>query len=159
MENKLRNETKEKYKKTKIRNLDKNWLFGIDTSSVSLSQSHSETQKQHQNVTENIFIRQESSESEKEPRTVQPPRRTKVSLKYIQKPKKRGVSFSKRKKGVIKKLDELNVLTRAEIMLVIANESGRVYTYATDKLKVILIRQEDMIKELLDVSSEIVEEE
>ncbi|KAL6121517.1 hypothetical protein NUSPORA_01548 [Nucleospora cyclopteri] len=76
----------------------------------------------------------------------------KIKLEYINKKAKRGVTFSKRKKGIMKKAFELSVLTGADILLVVANENGHVYTYATNKLKPVLTRQETLIKDCLGTS-------
>ncbi len=69
----------------------------------------------------------------------------KISLEYINKKCKRSVTFSKRKKGIMKKAFELSILTGADVMVMIANETGHVYTYATPKLKPVLKAQEGMI--------------
>ena len=74
----------------------------------------------------------------------------KIKLEYISKKSKRSVTFSKRKKGIMKKAFELATLTNAEISIVIANENGNVYTYVTNKFKSLVSKQEEMIKECLN---------
>lgn len=74
----------------------------------------------------------------------------KVSLKYIESKSKRGVTFSKRKKGIMKKAYELNVLTGTQILLLVASESGHVYTFATPKLKPIISEHEHLIQQCLN---------
>ncbi|KII73242.1 Serum response factor [Thelohanellus kitauei] len=64
--------------------------------------------------------------------------RVKLDLGFIDDKTKRASCFCKRKNGLMKKAHELSVLTGTEVMLLIASETGRVYTFATDKLKPIL---------------------
>jgi pheromone receptor transcription factor len=73
----------------------------------------------------------------------------KIKLEYIPGKNKRSVTFSKRKKGIMKKGYELHVLTGTEILLLVASESGHVYTYATDKFKPIIVEHEDIIQKCL----------
>lgn len=77
----------------------------------------------------------------------------KVNLKYIESKSKRGVTFSKRKKGIMKKAFELNVLTGTQILLLVASESGHVYTFATPKLKPIVTEHEHLIQQCLNMPS------
>ncbi|ORE00342.1 SRFB [Hepatospora eriocheir] len=75
--------------------------------------------------------------------------RKKITLEYIQNKVKRSVTFSKRKKGLMKKAYELCVLTGAEVCLILANEAGHVYTYATPKFKPLLENKKGAIKTCL----------
>lgn len=50
---------------------------------------------------------------------------------YLQ--NRRSVSFSKRKKGLLKKANELHVLTGSDIVVMMVSESGSVYSYAVSK--------------------------
>ncbi|KAK6090339.1 hypothetical protein P3W45_000696 [Vairimorpha bombi] len=75
--------------------------------------------------------------------------RKKIKLEYISGKNKRNVTFSKRKKGIMKKAYELSVLTGSEILLLVASESGHVYTYATQKLKPIIRDHEHIIQKCL----------
>lgn len=74
----------------------------------------------------------------------------KIKLEYIRGKNKRSVTFSKRKKGIMKKAYELNILTGTEILLLVASESGHVYTFATDKLKPIILEHENIIQSCLN---------
>lgn len=74
----------------------------------------------------------------------------KIKLEYIHGKNKRSVTFSKRKKGIMKKAYELNILTGTEILLLVASESGHVYTFATDKLKPIILEHENIIQSCLN---------
>ncbi len=48
------------------------------------------------------------------------------------------ICFSKRKSGLMKKAYELSALTGTQVMLLVASETGHVYTFATKKLKPII---------------------
>ncbi|KAH9411076.1 putative SRF-type transcription factor [Ordospora pajunii] len=76
----------------------------------------------------------------------------KIKLEYIAGKNKRSVCFSKRKRGIMKKAYELNILTGTEILLLIASESGHVFTFATDKLKPIILEHENIIQSCLNKS-------
>jgi SRF-type transcription factor (DNA-binding and dimerisation domain) len=73
----------------------------------------------------------------------------KIRLEYITNKIKRSVSFSKRKKGIMKKAFELNVMTGSEMIIIIASETGHVYTYSTPKLKNVLKEQQKNIQDSL----------
>lgn len=74
----------------------------------------------------------------------------KMVLEYIEPKNKRSVTFSKRKKGILKKAYELNVLTGAQVLLLIANDTGHVYTFATPKLRPIISDHEYLIQQCLN---------
>lgn len=71
------------------------------------------------------------------------------NMKFIDDRCKRGVTFSKRKKGIMKKAYELNLLTGSQVLLLVCSESGHVYTFATTKLKPIICQYEHLIHECL----------
>lgn len=79
--------------------------------------------------------------------------RKKIKMAYIEGKNKRSVTFSKRKKGIMKKAYELNMLTRSQILLLVASESGHVYTFATPKLKPIISKHENLIQQCLNAPS------
>lgn len=60
------------------------------------------------------------------------------TLRYIVQTRKRRGTLSKRTKSIIKKAHELNMLTASQVLVLIADESGRVHTFATKKLESIL---------------------
>ena len=64
--------------------------------------------------------------------------RVKIETKFIKHKQRRYTTFSKRKSGLMKKAYELSTLTGAQVMLLVASETGHVYTYATDKFKPIM---------------------
>lgn len=56
-------------------------------------------------------------------------------MEYIGNKLRRYTTFSKRKTGIMKKAYELSTLTGTQVMLLVASETGHVYTYATKKLQ------------------------
>lgn len=59
----------------------------------------------------------------------------KIKIEYIGDKSKRNITFSKRKSGIMKKAYELSTLTGTQVLLLVASETGHVYTYATSKLQ------------------------
>nr|WDA53355.1 MADS-box protein 24 [Erycina pusilla] len=57
--------------------------------------------------------------------------RGKIEIKRIENNASRQVTFSKRRTGLIKKANELSVLTDAQIALIIYSPSGRLYKYSS----------------------------
>ncbi|KAM0676978.1 transcription factor of the MADS box [Binucleata daphniae] len=94
-------------------------------------------------------IDKDSTTSE-EDKKVKKTGRKKIIMEYIEGKNKRSVTFSKRKKGIMKKAYELNVLTGTQILLLVASESGHVYTFATPKLKPIISNHERLIQQCLN---------
>ncbi|KAI5173092.1 hypothetical protein NEFER03_2070 [Nematocida sp. LUAm3] len=76
--------------------------------------------------------------------------RKKIKMEFIKDKGRRGVTFSKRKKGIMKKAYELNVLTKCEILLIVSSETGHVYTFATPKLQPIIKQHENLIQQYLN---------
>ncbi|KAI5162055.1 hypothetical protein NEAUS03_1898 [Nematocida ausubeli] len=91
---------------------------------------------------------EDSAESDDDPSRVKG--RKKIRMDFIKDKGRRGVTFSKRKKGIMKKAYELNVLTKCEILLVVASETGHVYTFATPKLQPIIKQHENLIQQYLN---------
>ena len=61
--------------------------------------------------------------------------RVKIKMEFIENKIRRYTTFSKRKTGIMKKAYELSTLTGTQVMLLVASETGHVYTYATEKLQ------------------------
>lgn len=61
--------------------------------------------------------------------------RRKISIEYIDDKNRRQITFSKRKAGLMKKAYELTTLTGTQALLLVASETGHVYTFATPKLQ------------------------
>jgi hypothetical protein len=57
-----------------------------------------------------------------------------TKIKYIEDLKKRRITFSKRKGGISKKLEELSILCGCDVFLCVVSESGRVYNFVTPSL-------------------------
>lgn len=64
----------------------------------------------------------------------------------------RQVTFSKRKGGLLKKAYELSTLTGSQVLLVIASDTGHVYTFATDRLQPLITttRGKTMLQQCLN---------
>ena len=61
--------------------------------------------------------------------------RVKNKIEFIDNKLRRYTTFSKRKTGIMKKAYELSTLTGTQVMLLVASETGHVYTFATRKLQ------------------------
>eukprot|EP01100_Stratorugosa_tubuloviscum_P010021 TRINITY_DN424_c1_g1_i1.p1 TRINITY_DN424_c1_g1~~TRINITY_DN424_c1_g1_i1.p1 ORF type:complete len:122 (-),score=46.25 TRINITY_DN424_c1_g1_i1:396-761(-) len=68
--------------------------------------------------------------------------RRKISIEYIEDKSRRHITFSKRKAGIMKKAYELSTLTGTQVLLLIASETGHVYTFATPKLQPLITKPE-----------------
>eukprot|EP01114_Cavostelium_apophysatum_P011635 TRINITY_DN2598_c0_g1_i2.p1 TRINITY_DN2598_c0_g1~~TRINITY_DN2598_c0_g1_i2.p1 ORF type:complete len:416 (+),score=118.82 TRINITY_DN2598_c0_g1_i2:164-1411(+) len=68
--------------------------------------------------------------------------RRKINIEFIENKSRRHVTFSKRKAGLIKKAYELSTLTGTQVLLLVASETGNVYTFATPKLQPLITNPE-----------------
>jgi hypothetical protein len=68
--------------------------------------------------------------------------RRKIKIQFIEDKSRRQITFSKRKAGIMKKAYELTTLTGTQALLLIASETGHVYTFATSKLQPFVTHQE-----------------
>lgn len=68
--------------------------------------------------------------------------RRKINIEFIENKSRRHVTFSKRKSGLIKKAYELSTLTGTQVLLLVASETGNVYTFATPKLQPLITNPE-----------------
>ncbi|KAJ1416409.1 hypothetical protein SESBI_17367 [Sesbania bispinosa] len=66
--------------------------------------------------------------------------RQKIKIKKIDNVTARQVTFSKRRRGIFKKAEELSVLCDAEVGLVIFSATGKLYEYASSSMKGIITR-------------------
>eukprot|EP01087_Luapelamoeba_hula_P017430 TRINITY_DN5492_c0_g1_i1.p1 TRINITY_DN5492_c0_g1~~TRINITY_DN5492_c0_g1_i1.p1 ORF type:complete len:371 (+),score=71.98 TRINITY_DN5492_c0_g1_i1:252-1364(+) len=73
--------------------------------------------------------------------------RRRIEIKYIDNKSRRQVTFSRRKRGLMKKAYELTTLTGTQALVLIASETGHVYTFATPKLQPVVTLREG--KELI----------
>ncbi|KAI3770064.1 hypothetical protein L6452_01185 [Arctium lappa] len=60
--------------------------------------------------------------------------RGKISIRRIENPTSRQVTFSKRSNGLLKKAKELAILCDAEVGLVIFSSTGRLHEYASSSM-------------------------
>lgn len=80
--------------------------------------------------------------------------RRKITIEFIEDKSRRHITFSKRKAGIMKKVlhsrrvsltlqaYELSTLTGTQVMLLVASETGHVYTFATPKLQPLITKSE-----------------
>ncbi|KAL1536763.1 MADS-box protein SVP-like [Salvia divinorum] len=66
--------------------------------------------------------------------------REKIQIKKIDNVTARQVTFSKRRRGLFKKADELSVLCDADVALIIFSSTGKLFEYASSSMKEILGR-------------------
>jgi len=59
--------------------------------------------------------------------------RQKIEIKKIDNPTARQVTFSKRRRGLIKKAQELSTLCDAEIGLIIFSSTGKLFEYSSSR--------------------------
>jgi len=83
----------------------------------------------------------EDSEVEESPKEKRTGRR-KIKIEYIDDKSRRHITFSKRKAGIMKKAYELSTLTGTQVLLLVASETGHVYTFATTKLQPLITKTE-----------------
>eukprot|EP01105_Mastigella_eilhardi_P015617 TRINITY_DN3576_c0_g2_i2.p1 TRINITY_DN3576_c0_g2~~TRINITY_DN3576_c0_g2_i2.p1 ORF type:complete len:496 (+),score=119.61 TRINITY_DN3576_c0_g2_i2:105-1592(+) len=69
-------------------------------------------------------------------------KRRKINIEFIEDKSRRHITFSKRKAGIMKKAYELSTLTGTQVLLLVASETGHVYTFATPKLQPIISKPE-----------------
>ncbi|KAL0483878.1 srfB [Acrasis kona] len=68
--------------------------------------------------------------------------RRKINIEFIGDKSRRHITFSKRKAGIMKKAYELSTLTGTQVLLLVASETGHVYTFATPKLQPLITKTE-----------------
>jgi len=68
--------------------------------------------------------------------------RRKIEIAFIENKSRRHITFSKRKAGIMKKAYELATLTGTQVLLLVASETGHVYTFATPKLQPLITNPE-----------------
>lgn len=87
----------------------------------------------------------DEDDSDSEPGRVSRDRRSgrrKIRIEYIDDKSRRHITFSKRKAGIMKKAYELSTLTGTQVLLLVASETGHVYTFATPKLQPLITKHE-----------------
>lgn len=76
------------------------------------------------------------------PRVAKRAGRRKINIEFIEDKSRRHITFSKRKAGIMKKAYELSTLTGTQVLLLVASETGHVYTFATPKLQPLITKPE-----------------
>uniref|UniRef100_A0A0D3AY73 Uncharacterized protein n=1 Tax=Brassica oleracea var. oleracea TaxID=109376 RepID=A0A0D3AY73_BRAOL len=66
----------------------------------------------------------------------------KIEIKRIDNPTSRQVTFSKRRKGLLKKAHELSVLCDAQVAAIVFSQKGKLYEYASSDMKKMMERCE-----------------
>eukprot|EP00339_Tiarina_fusa_P027095 CAMPEP_0117028730 /NCGR_PEP_ID=MMETSP0472-20121206/20870_1 /TAXON_ID=693140 ORGANISM="Tiarina fusus, Strain LIS" /NCGR_SAMPLE_ID=MMETSP0472 /ASSEMBLY_ACC=CAM_ASM_000603 /LENGTH=318 /DNA_ID=CAMNT_0004736311 /DNA_START=77 /DNA_END=1033 /DNA_ORIENTATION=- len=90
-------------------------------------------------ISDNIVSQQPTSDPA--PRTVvKRAGRRKINIEFIEDKSRRHITFSKRKAGIMKKAYELSTLTGTQVLLLVASETGHVYTFATPKLQPLITK-------------------
>jgi hypothetical protein len=59
--------------------------------------------------------------------------REKIEIKRIANASARQVTFSKRRKGLFKKAEELSILCAADVALVVFSSTGKLYDYSSSR--------------------------
>jgi len=80
--------------------------------------------------------------------------RRKINIEFIEDKSRRHITFSKRKAGIMKKAYELSTLTGTQVLLLVASETGHVYTFATPKLQPLITKPDgkNLIQACLNAS-------
>ncbi|KAH9697366.1 MADS-box protein SVP [Citrus sinensis] len=66
--------------------------------------------------------------------------RQKIEIKKIDNPTARQVTFSKRRRGLFKKAQELSTLCDAEVALIVFSTTGRLFDYSSSSMKQVIDR-------------------
>jgi len=84
----------------------------------------------------------EDEDEDEAPKSEKKAGRRKINIEFIEDKSRRHITFSKRKAGIMKKAYELSALTGTQVLLLVASETGHVYTYATEKLQPLIQKPE-----------------
>ncbi|CAL5189501.1 unnamed protein product [Lathyrus oleraceus] len=74
--------------------------------------------------------------------------RQKIKIKKIDNATARQVTFSKRRRGIFKKAEELSVLCDAEVGLIIFSTTGKLYEHCSSSMKDIITRYNQHSKQI-----------
>ncbi|KAK4762063.1 hypothetical protein SAY87_029947 [Trapa incisa] len=73
--------------------------------------------------------------------------RKEIQIKRIENPSARQVTFSKRRRGLIKKAHQLSILCDAEIALIIFSSTGKLFEFSSSSNEQIIQRRIDLLSE------------
>jgi len=107
----------------------------------ALAQQQAQQQQQQTQLTMEMED-PEDSDDEGNGRSEKRAGRRKIRIEYIEDKSRRHITFSKRKAGIMKKAYELSTLTGTQVLLLVASETGHVYTFATPKLQPLITKPE-----------------
>jgi len=108
------------------------------------SHNNNETEATQEHITSNIPDSPSSANEDDEKRDLSEKKtgRRKINIEFIEDKSRRHITFSKRKAGIMKKAYELSTLTGTQVLLLVASETGHVYTFATPKLQPLITKAE-----------------
>lgn len=111
---------------------------------------------QTENTPQISFVHTDLSQLQEERKPKKKGGRRKINIEYITDKNRRHITFSKRKGGIMKKAYELSTLTGTQVILLVASETGHVYTFATPKLQPIITKPEgkNLIQQCLNSSED-----
>ncbi|XP_059067968.1 MADS-box protein JOINTLESS-like [Cryptomeria japonica] len=78
-----------------------------------------------------------------------------IELKKIEKTAARHVTFSKRRKGLIKKAKELSIMCDADVGLIVFSATGRLFEYSSSSMKMILKKYSESFTGILNIELDI----
>jgi hypothetical protein len=123
-------------------------LESLSANGIKTDDSHLQYQSNHMMLggmgTPGVgALSEEDSEvPQSEKATERKPGRRKINIEFIDDKSRRHITFSKRKAGIMKKAYELSALTGTQVLLLVASETGHVYTFATPKLQPLITKPE-----------------
>jgi len=108
------------------------------------SHNNNETEVPQEHISTNIPDSPSSGNEDDEKRDLSEKKtgRRKINIEFIEDKSRRHITFSKRKAGIMKKAYELSTLTGTQVLLLVASETGHVYTFATPKLQPLITKAE-----------------
>jgi hypothetical protein len=121
---------------TPIKSLNNNSL----SNGVSPNKNLETPNSFHNEKPEDLYESSTPNSSEKPPE--RKAGRRKINIEFIDDKSRRHITFSKRKAGIMKKAYELSALTGTQVLLLVASETGHVYTFATPKLQPLITKPE-----------------
>ena len=123
----------------------------VDTSAHPPAQQHEKEDTEKSSQMQDDLLEQEFRFASEDPELASPGSvsvsrqkagRRKIDIEFIRDKSRRHITFSKRKAGIMKKAYELSTLTGTQVLLLVASETGHVYTFATPKLQPLIIKPE-----------------